>query len=299
MLAELRSLVVKGIPTAWRCAVWLELSGAAARSEQFPPDFYSRIADLGPSPEVMAEITKDIDRTFPGHVYFDSVKTMQGLRRLLGAVAFRNPDIGYCQSLNFVAGVVFLFTRSEEAAFWILDVVINEIMPPDYYTAALVGAHTDQRVLTTLLRKHVPEVVMVFEEMELGTSVATLEWFMAVFSTRLPTHTAFRVWDVFVLVGTEALFKVSLALFEAKRPKFAKCRGDLATLFDVLQRQLCDWHDSDTLMEAAFESKKVKWRSLSAAELEPLRLSERTAVLSELHVLNELRARAAASEGEV
>ena len=49
----------------------------------------------------------------PGHVYFDSVKTMQGLRRLLGAVAFRNPDIGYCQSLNFVAGVVFLFTRSE------------------------------------------------------------------------------------------------------------------------------------------------------------------------------------------
>jgi hypothetical protein len=23
----------------------------------------------------------------------------------------------------------------------------------------------------------------------------------AVFSTRLPTHTAFRVWDVFVLVG--------------------------------------------------------------------------------------------------
>ena len=25
----------------------------------------------------------------------------------------------------------------------------------------------------------------------------------AVFSTRLPTHTAFRVWDVFVLVGTE------------------------------------------------------------------------------------------------
>jgi hypothetical protein len=33
---------------------------------------------------------------------------------------------------------------------------------------ALVGAHTDQRVLTGLLRKHFPEVVAVFEEMEVG-----------------------------------------------------------------------------------------------------------------------------------
>jgi hypothetical protein len=39
----------------------------------------------------------------------------------------------------------------------------------------LVGAHTDQRVLTTLLRKHVPEVVMVFEEMEVGR-LALARW---------------------------------------------------------------------------------------------------------------------------
>ncbi len=61
-------------------------------------------------------------------------------------------------STNDVVGIVAAFK------FYVLPVRISCFC----CRAALVGAHTDQRVLTTLLRKHVPEVVTVFEEMEVG-----------------------------------------------------------------------------------------------------------------------------------
>ena len=62
-------------------------------------------------------------------------------QRLLSAIAARNPDIGYCQSLNFLAGMLLMMTREEEMAFWIVDVVVNELMAPDYYTYVTALGH--------------------------------------------------------------------------------------------------------------------------------------------------------------
>ena len=99
-----------------------------------------------------------------------------------------------------------------------------------YRSSALAGAHADQRVLAVLLRRWQPDVMAVIEGLDvsrcalpvtcrfhcpltaslvfacrrqLGISVVSLEWFMALFSTTLPTHTALRVWDVFFLCGVE------------------------------------------------------------------------------------------------
>jgi hypothetical protein len=38
------------------------------------------------------------------HDYFTVGKGCACLRRLLRALAMQKPDIGYCQSLNFIAG---------------------------------------------------------------------------------------------------------------------------------------------------------------------------------------------------
>ena len=121
---------------------------------------------------------QDVERTFPGHPYFESAKGLESLRRVLSAFAVHNADIGYCQSINFVTGASpVLFTHSEqpcirlhhvvvarfvtlhkrtcarhlsgflllllpeESAFWCLDVLVNEILPPDYYSHTLAGVH--------------------------------------------------------------------------------------------------------------------------------------------------------------
>jgi Rab-GTPase-TBC domain len=112
--------------------VWFEVSGAAARAQKFPPRFYDDLLKTGAPVDVSEDIVKDIDRTYPGHTFFEHEVNMGALQRLLTAFAVRNPEIGYCQSLNFVAGMLLLHLP-EEDAFWILDVIVNEILPPGYY----------------------------------------------------------------------------------------------------------------------------------------------------------------------
>ena len=142
--------------------VWFEMSGAAAKAQRFPSDFYARLADSTPPPQVnprsvshvvtifcinccdaglggqvVEDIRKDLDRTYPGHTFFEHASNVKALKRLLTAFAIRNPEIGYCQSINFVAGMLLLH-MSEEEAFWVLDVLVNEILSPSYYWYTLL-----------------------------------------------------------------------------------------------------------------------------------------------------------------
>ena len=104
-----------------------------------PIYYYERLCKHAPPPDVVNAIGKDIERTYPGHAFFESAKGQATLARLLGAVALHNPDVGYCQSMNFLAGILLLIV-GEEKAFWMMDVMMNEILPPDYYTHTLLGA---------------------------------------------------------------------------------------------------------------------------------------------------------------
>jgi hypothetical protein len=53
-----------------------------------------------------------------GEEVYQSV-TEQQLRRVLSAYVKRNPTVGYCQGLNFIAAVLLTKLREEEA-FWVL-----------------------------------------------------------------------------------------------------------------------------------------------------------------------------------
>ena len=106
---------------------------------------------------------------------------------------------------------------TEEQAFWILDVLVNEILPPDYYHGGLVGVHADQRVLAHLISEVFPDVAETLATVGIEISVVSVEWFMTFFITVLPTETALRVWDALFLRGADVLFRVSLALFHDAR----------------------------------------------------------------------------------
>ena len=68
-----------------------------------------------------SDISRDLDRTFPKeHVFYDRPENKQRLDRILKTLAVKNPDIGYIQGLNFIAGNLLL-QFNDETAFWILE----------------------------------------------------------------------------------------------------------------------------------------------------------------------------------
>uniref|UniRef100_A0A0D9VSP4 Rab-GAP TBC domain-containing protein n=1 Tax=Leersia perrieri TaxID=77586 RepID=A0A0D9VSP4_9ORYZ len=174
---ELESLVRGGVPMALRGEMWQAFVGVGARKIT---GYYNKLLDEGtdeldeknpeeqmlkeetsaqrklPQPEKWkGQIEKDLPRTFPGHPALDE-DGRNALRRLLTAYARHNPSVGYCQAMNFFAGLFLLF-MPEEHAFWALVGVIDEYFN-GYYTEEMIESQVDQLVLEEVVRERFPKL---------------------------------------------------------------------------------------------------------------------------------------------
>ena len=60
------------------------------------------------------------------------------------------------QGLNYVAALLLLVMKTEEDAFWMLAVLLEDVLVNDCYTNNLSGCHVEQRVFKDLLAKKCP-----------------------------------------------------------------------------------------------------------------------------------------------
>ncbi|VDN98677.1 unnamed protein product [Rodentolepis nana] len=152
---ELEELVLKGLPAKLRGHLWLLLSGAQ-NDLCANPGYYENLVHQtsGRSNSVLLEIERDLHRSLPEHPAYHTPEGIAALRRVLTAYAFRNPNVGYCQAMNMVTGILLLYC-SEEEAFWLLSAVCERLLP-DYYDSQVVGVRVDQAVLCQLVANHLP-----------------------------------------------------------------------------------------------------------------------------------------------
>lgn len=76
------------------------------------PDLYSLLQDLSrksPKKTIIDVIKIDIPRTFPENIFFSqSDELPEKLYNVLVAYAHHNTEVGYCQGLNYIVGMLFL-----------------------------------------------------------------------------------------------------------------------------------------------------------------------------------------------
>ncbi|XP_035231519.1 growth hormone-regulated TBC protein 1-like [Stegodyphus dumicola] len=150
---KVKRYVRKGIPSSHRAVIWLIISGAKEMKEQ-QPDLYTTILRGPMKQEIIETISLDIPRTFPDNIYFKGTSDdskRESLKNVLLAFAHHNPSIGYCQGLNFIAGIMLLVTDNEDMTFWLLQSLKERILP-DYYTKEMTGLLTDIGVLEELIK---------------------------------------------------------------------------------------------------------------------------------------------------
>ncbi|GMP50569.1 hypothetical protein CsSME_00017132 [Camellia sinensis var. sinensis] len=143
---ELEFLVHGGIPRDLRGEVWQAFVGVRTRRvERYYENLLASESDAsdtqehdksgngnrGPNGDTVGvpeklkkQIEKDLHRTFPGHPALDE-NGRDSLRRLLLAYARHNPSVGYCQAMNFFAGILLLM-MPEENAFWTFVGIIDD-----------------------------------------------------------------------------------------------------------------------------------------------------------------------------
>lgn len=138
---ELECLVQGGVPMALRGEMWQAFVGVRARrvekyyQDLLAPDLkndesaednnsgdhkkdWSKTDSVCIPEKWKGQIEKDLPRTFPGHPALDE-DGRNALRRLLTAYARHNPSVGYCQAMNFFAGLLLLLMPEENAFWWV------------------------------------------------------------------------------------------------------------------------------------------------------------------------------------
>ncbi|XP_074272800.1 uncharacterized protein LOC141596498 isoform X2 [Silene latifolia] len=186
----LKRLIRKGIPPVLRPKIWFTLSGAAKKKSTVPESYYDDLikATEGMSTAATKQIDQDLPRTFPGHTWLDTTEGHGALRRVLVGYSFRDSDVGYCQGLNYVAALLLLVMKTEEEAFWMLAVLLEDVLVHDCYTNNLSGCHVEQRVFKDLLVKKCPGIASHLEALEFDVSLVATEWFLCLFSKSLPSE---------------------------------------------------------------------------------------------------------------
>jgi len=160
----------------------------------------------------MNEIEKDLHRSFPDHPMFQSTEGIDSLRRVLVAFGIRNPEVGYCQSMNILCAF-FLCWMDEAKAFWLLCTVVETLLV-DYYCPTMVGVCLDQKVLTDLVEEYLPDIASHLESIEIHLPIVSMKWFMCLFLQCLPWPIALRCIDNFFSIGVVSLFQTALGLLD-------------------------------------------------------------------------------------
>lgn len=206
---------------------------------------------------------------------------IQSLRRVLQAFAVHNPQIGYCQSLNFIAGLLLLFLDiDEEKSFILLEIITSQHLPGTH-GIALEGANIDIGVLMSCIKDSLPAVWAKLDDNEgearLPTvSLATTAWFMSLFVGTLPIESVLRVWDCLFFEGSKTLFRVAMSIFKSCESKVVGL-GDPMEVFQLVQSFPRGMLDANGLMEQCFR-RRTGFGGISQGLIEGRRAARREAV---------------------
>ncbi|KAF4119526.1 small G protein signaling modulator 3 [Geosmithia morbida] len=227
---EFKSLVLGGIPVAYRAKIWSECSGANAL--RVPGQYDDLVSQSGSAddPTAVGQIAMDIRRTLTDNIFFRRGPGVQKLNEVLVAYSRRNPDVGYCQGMNLIAANLLLMMASAEDAFWVLASIVESILPAGYYDHSLKSSRADQQVLRAYVSTVLPRLSAHLDALSIELETMTFQWFLSVFTDCLSAEALFRVWDVVLCTndGSTFLFQVALALLKLNEGNLLQCRTPAA-----------------------------------------------------------------------
>ncbi|KAK7804130.1 hypothetical protein U0070_020732 [Myodes glareolus] len=249
---KLRSLVLAGIPHGMRPQLWMRLSGALQKKKNSELS-YREIVKNSSNDETIAakQIEKDLLRTMPSNACFANVNSIgvPRLRRVLRALAWLYPEIGYCQGTGMVAACLLLFLE-EEDAFWMMCAIVEDLLPASYFSTTLLGVQTDQRVLRHLIVQYLPRLDKLLQEHDIELSLITLHWFLTAFASVVHIRLLLRIWDLFFYEGSLVLFQTTLGMLRLKEEELIQSENS-ASIFNTLSDIPAQMEDAELLLGEA------------------------------------------------
>lgn len=227
---EIHSAVCQGVPKSRRGEAWLLLSQQyrlrhrLPQRQQPPETSYQDL--LKQLTAQQHAILVDLGRTFPTHQYFSAQlgAGQLSLYNLLKAYSLLDTEVGYCQGISFVAGLLLLH-MSEEQAFDTLKFLMYDLGIRRQYRPDMISLQIQMYQLSRLLHDYHRNLYNHLEEHEICPSLYAAPWFLTLFASQFPLGFVARIFDLLFVQGTEVIFKVALCLLSSHEGEILECDG--------------------------------------------------------------------------
>ncbi|XP_063219531.1 TBC1 domain family member 1 isoform X2 [Bacillus rossius redtenbacheri] len=168
----------------------------------------------------------DLGRTFPNHVYFASPlgPGQLSLFNLLKAYSLLDPEVGYCQGLSFVAGILLLH-MAEESAFLMLRHLMFRRGLRNQYLPDMVALQIQLYQVSRLLHDYHPDLYSHFDANEITPTLYAAPWILTIFASQFPLGFVTRVFDLLFVESHEVIFRVAVALLGEHKAGLMECES--------------------------------------------------------------------------
>jgi len=204
--------------TAWKSALNIH--------RYFIPGKYS-LLKLGK--KSCQDINNDVSRTFTNFPY-----NKKALENILATYATYNESVGYCQGMNYLAGILLIVSDSnEEETFWAFVSLMERKISTDkvnlgglcqLYQNNFPLVKVIQRLFEQILKMNNPLLDQHLNKVGLSIELWLQKWISSLFLYSFPMDYSVKFWDALMINGISFLLPLSLVIVRRLAKKLMEVR---------------------------------------------------------------------------
>lgn len=145
------------------------------------------------------DISRDVNRTFHNNRYHNGDLSGE-MTRVLECLSFINPQVGYCQGMNFISGALICMTENEEKAFWIFCKLLEDYEMKETFTKNMPDYAIRVYQLNYYVQKFLPDIYYHFKKNKIPFDIIYSRFLITIFSQYVNFEDLIRIWTLFILV---------------------------------------------------------------------------------------------------
>ncbi|KAK0081654.1 hypothetical protein PV325_011816 [Microctonus aethiopoides] len=205
---KLRRRIYKGIPDRFRGQVWSLLLGIQTLKREQSGKYEEMLKLARQWSTEIRQIDADVARQYRDHIDYRerySIK-QRSMFYVLAAYSMYNMEVGYCQGMSVLAGLLLLY-MDEEDAFWGLSVLLadKKYSMHGFYIDGFPKLNRFIEHHDKIMNKFLPKLKRKLDKCGCDSILYALKWFFVVFQERTPVSLGLRIWDIFLLDGDRVL----------------------------------------------------------------------------------------------
>lgn len=252
--------IKQGVPRSKRGDVWHFLANQFCIKQ--PPFDTKQVPNYNtPYEDLLKQLTShqhailiDLGRTFPNHPYYSSPlgPGQLSLFNILKAYSLLDPEVGYCQGLSFVAGILLLHMPEAEAFFLLRHLMFRRGMRK-LYLPDMEALQVNLYQLSRLLHDQISDLYEHFNQHDVTPALYAAPWILTIFASQFPLGFVARVFDMIFLENPDVVFRVIIALLNIHKENLLNC-DCFEEIMDYLKNTLpvIDHKTMDDVMRSVF-----------------------------------------------